>query len=112
VFPSAVGTPQSQHNVRRTWRTILRAASVDETVRIHDLRHTFVSRLIESGADPRTAADLAGHADPRMTLSVYTHTRAEKRKEALLRAASPMDALLDRPRASPTQEAEPDAEAS
>ena len=87
VFPSAVGGMLSQHNVRRVWRQILAAASLPTEIRIHDLRHTFVSRLIEAGADPRTAADLAGHSDPRMTLSVYTHSRAEQRKAALLASA-------------------------
>lgn len=87
VFPSTVGGMLSQHNVRRVWRQILTAAGLPIETRIHDLRHTFVSRLIEVGADPRTAADLAGHSDPRMTLSVYTHSRAEQRKAALLASA-------------------------
>ncbi|WP_272976890.1 tyrosine-type recombinase/integrase [Deinococcus geothermalis] len=87
VFPSAVGGMLSQHNVRRVWRQVLRAANVPAETRIHDLRGAFLSRLIESGADPRTAADLAGHSDPRMTLSVYTHSRAEQRKAALLASA-------------------------
>ncbi|SMB93401.1 tyrosine-type recombinase/integrase [Deinococcus hopiensis] len=87
VFPSTVGGMLSQHNVRRVWRQILTAAKLPTETRIHDLRHTFVSRLIEAGADPRTAADLAGHSDPRMTLSVYTHSRAEQRKAALLASA-------------------------
>lgn len=84
VFPSAVGGMLSQHNVRRVWKRILEAAEMPGETRIHDLRGAFLSRLIESGADPRTAADLAGHSDPRMTLKVYTYSRAERRKEALL----------------------------
>ncbi|EYB68831.1 hypothetical protein DEIPH_ctg017orf0206 [Deinococcus phoenicis] len=95
VFPNRMGGMLSQHNVRRVWRQALAAAEVSETTRIHDLRHTFVSRLIEGGADPRTAADLAGHADPRMTLSVYTHTRAEKRKATLLASMTHLDELLE-----------------
>ncbi|PYE51826.1 hypothetical protein DES52_11426 [Deinococcus yavapaiensis KR-236] len=50
---------------------------METTYRIHDLRHTFVTRLIEAGADPKTTADLV-----RLTLSPYT--RAETRKRTLL----------------------------
>lgn len=84
VFPSATGGMLSQHNVRRVWKRILEKAQMPQETRIHDLRGAFLSRLIESGADPRTAADLAGHSDPRMTLKVYAYSRAERRKEALL----------------------------
>ncbi|WP_041230675.1 tyrosine-type recombinase/integrase [Deinococcus peraridilitoris] len=92
--PKPAGTPQSQHNVRRDWRAILRKAKLDETYRIHDLRHTFLCRLIEDGVDPRTAADVAGHSDPRITLARYAYSRAEKRKSALLGVANPLRALL------------------
>ena len=95
VFPSTRGNPMIQRNVRDGWKKILLAAGVDKPYRVHDLRHTFISRLIESGADPKTAADLAGHSDPRMTLSVYTHTRDETRKRALMAASASLGGLLD-----------------
>lgn len=84
VFPANTGGMLSQHNVRRVWKRILEKADMPQETRIHDLRSAFLSRLIESGADPRTTADLAGHSDPRMTLKVYAYSRAEKRKAALL----------------------------
>lgn len=87
VFPSTTGGMLSQHNVRRVWHQALTRAGLPLKARIHDLRGAFLSRLIESGADPRTAADLAGHSDPRMTLRVYAYSRAERRKEALLASA-------------------------
>lgn len=87
VFANVQGGMLSQHNVRRIWKGILSKAQMPSETRIHDLRGAFLSRLIESGADPRTAADLAGHSDPRMTLRVYAYSRAERRKEALLTSA-------------------------
>lgn len=97
MFPSKHGNPMIQRHVREGWTKILAAAKVETPYRIHDLRHTFVSRLIESGADPKTASDLAGHTDPRMTLGLYTHTRDEQRKRALLTASTSLDALLVNP---------------
>ncbi len=39
----------------------------------HALRHTFVTRLVKSGVNTKTAQILARHSDPRLTLGVYSH---------------------------------------
>lgn len=39
----------------------------------HQLRHTYITRLIESGMDVKKVQYLAGHDDVRMTLNVYSH---------------------------------------
>lgn len=44
-------------------------------VDIHALRHTFVSRLDQTGATTKGAQDLARHSDPRLTFGVYAHTQ-------------------------------------
>ena len=41
----------------------------------HCLRHTFVTALIRSGASIKVVQALARHADPAMTLGVYTHVQ-------------------------------------
>lgn len=102
VFPNKKGGMLSQHNVRRIWRGILADADAPPA-RIHDLRSAFLSRLIETGADPRTAADLAGHSDPRMTLRVYAYSRAERRKEALLASSVNILPALNTPIDTPTE---------
>jgi integrase len=58
----------------------------------HALRHTFASLLFEAGATvPYVMAQL-GHADPKVTLSIYAHVLRRKgdtgdRLDALVRAA-------------------------
>ena len=47
--------------------------TIDFQVTPHILRHTYISNLILSGADPKTVQYLAGHADSRITLNIYTH---------------------------------------
>ena len=42
-------------------------------VRFHDLRHTCASLLIDAGASVVLVASRLGHADPSMTLRVYSH---------------------------------------
>ena len=41
----------------------------------HGLRHTFVSHLVQSGTPIKVVQALARHADPAMTLGVYTHVQ-------------------------------------
>lgn len=38
----------------------------------HLLRHTFVTNLVRSGVDPKTASELARHSDISTTLNIYT----------------------------------------
>jgi integrase len=41
--------------------------------RFHDLRHYTATELFRAGHHARTVADRLGHADPSVTLKVYTH---------------------------------------
>lgn len=49
----------------------------------HKLRHTAISQLLINGADVRTVAEIAGHANATMTLTVYAHSDAETQRKAL-----------------------------
>jgi integrase len=42
-------------------------------IRVHDLRHSHVTHLLQNGVDVNTVAARVGHADPGMTLRVYGH---------------------------------------
>ena len=42
-------------------------------IRIHDLRHTCASILIQGGANPKMVQEWLGHQDIRITLNTYTH---------------------------------------
>ena len=39
----------------------------------HMLRHTFATRLIENGADPKSVSLILGHANVAFTLKKYVH---------------------------------------
>ena len=47
-----------------------------------DLRHTFSTLAIQSGIDPKTVAEILGHASAEFSLDVYTHVTAGMKKEA------------------------------
>lgn len=80
VIPDANGG--ARRDTRKWFRLALREANV-RNFHWHDLRHTFASRLVMSGADLRAVQELLGHASLAMTEKYSHHS-----KEHLQRAVS------------------------
>jgi len=73
VFPNGAGNPENHGNLlNRGFYPALRRAGLRK-IRFHDLRHTYVSLLIASGVDVKTASILAGHSSIKITLDIYGH---------------------------------------
>jgi integrase len=87
VFGSMRGTPLQPSNLRqRVWNPALRFAGLEgEGYRLHDLRHTCVSRLVAAGADIKLVQAVAGHANPLITLKRYSHLLDTRVTEAATR---------------------------
>lgn len=78
------GNPPDYHNWRRrVWLPALKAAKLTD-IRIHDLRHTFASWLIQDGVPLEEVGRLLGHISP-LTTRIYAHL-AESPKEQILAA--------------------------
>ena len=59
----------------------------DEKVTPHVLRHTYATRCFEAGMDIKEVQHLLGHADPTVTLKIYTHYCEQSRQEATFSSA-------------------------
>lgn len=91
VFASNVGTELDAANVRRAFRRVAKAASLNPgewTPR--ELRHSFVSLLSNDGVSIEDIADLCGHAGTRVTEAVYRH----QLRPVLLNGATAMDRIF------------------
>ena len=73
VFSHLKGNPIQNFN--RAWWATLREAGIED-FHFHDLRHTFCSNLIVSGAGLKDAKELIGHKDISMT-DRYSHLTIE-----------------------------------
>ena len=49
----------------------------------HALRHTYISRVVESGASVKVCQELARHSTPLLTIGRYSHTRLHDLTSAL-----------------------------
>jgi integrase len=85
LFPSpATGKPYT--TITRAWYVIRRKAELPPKFRLHDLRHTFASRLVSAGRSLYEVQTLLGHADPR-TSQRYAHLSMARAQEASNAAA-------------------------
>lgn len=62
------------------WRNL--AGELGLKVRLHDLRHTFASRLVQAGASIKAVQELLGHATLQMTMR-YAHLAPENLRDTV-----------------------------
>ncbi len=89
LFTNARGTAAlSEYQMYRAIRKAAVAArvpygrKVEGGFTLHDNRHTAVTRMLQSGEDVATVADVVGHSKKTMTLR-YAHSTLESRRRAV-----------------------------
>lgn len=98
VFTSNNATPVTPGDLNRTINTILKHHNeYEETIAreqgrepiiirhfsVHNIRHTFASRLCESTTDFKAIQEIMGHEDVRTTLNIYADATAENKRAAI-----------------------------
>jgi integrase len=74
IFKSPDGYAVRYNNFRRrVWLPALEASGIPQTFKIHDLRHTAVSWLIQNNCNISLLSTMLGHADSSTTLRSYAH---------------------------------------
>ena len=82
VFPNSNGGIYSASAFTALWSALDRRAGFH--THPHQLRHTYATKLFESGLDLKQVQYVMGHADPETTLKVYTHYRQSLRNESTI----------------------------
>ncbi len=79
LFVSPRGRRLAPRSVQRRIHGLYRGAGITGQ-RVHSLRHTFATHLMDAGADLRAVQELLGHASL-ATTQVYTHTGVQRLKD-------------------------------
>ncbi|MEX5713693.1 site-specific integrase [Parafrankia sp. FMc6] len=82
VFTTHVGTPVAPDNLHRSWKPLAARVGLDG-VRLHDLRHTCVTLLLDAGVPPHIVRDIAGHSAIDVTMTIYAHVSLDEKRAAL-----------------------------
>jgi integrase len=82
VFPNAQDRPLRADKLLLEFQQVCCTAGLPPK-RLHDLRHTFATRLYRADVHPRTAQKLLGHSRIEMTMDLYTGAVTEALRSAV-----------------------------
>lgn len=69
-------------DIKKSWSDIKRRANLPEVTRLHDLRHTFASLLINHGRSLYEVQRILRHSDPKVTQR-YSHLNSSTLRDAI-----------------------------
>lgn len=96
IFCNRFGDPLSPHNINRAIDRICRDYNIVESdnaerehrdplllphFSVHNLRHTFCTRMCENETNIKVIQEIMGHADAETTMNIYNEATKEQKKE-------------------------------
>lgn len=89
VFPSDTGRYISNKVLQQRFYRLCDKAELPR-IRVHDLRHTSATLLLQAGVHPKIVSERLGHSNIGITLDLYSHVTPKMDQEA----ASKLDDLM------------------
>ena len=84
IFPNTLGKPMSLKHMYLEFKSMLKENGLPN-IRFHDLRHTSLSFLLDSGMPVNTVQQRAGHSKASVTTDTYGHSMGHSEDEAAAR---------------------------
>lgn len=81
LFHNGYGLSYTPNNATNTWEKIIKRHEL-KRIRLHDLRHTMITYLLNSGESPFNVSKRAGHANSKITTDTYGHVDERGGKSA------------------------------
>jgi integrase len=82
VFCTGNGRPINPNNLYRTFETIMARAGVPR-IRLHDLRPTHATLLLQAGMPIKAVSERLGHSKTSVTLDTYAHVLPDMQDRAI-----------------------------
>lgn len=89
MFATSKGTVTLPNNFRRTFKGLIKKTGLPY-IRLHDLRHTYITLARDAGIDAETVAHRVGQ-DVRVTMSIYSQVTEQRQRKAAVN----LDDLLE-----------------
>ena len=89
IVCTSKGTPINPNNVSRSFSALLQRTGLPR-IRVHDLRHTAATLLLQADIPAKVVSERLGHTKISTTLDLYSHVLPDMQD----RAAEAMDRLL------------------
>ena len=70
------------HQYYLRYKTFMRKLGL-ENYTFHALRHTFATRCMDNGFDPKSLSEILGHANVSTTLALYVHPTLEQKRRQM-----------------------------
>lgn len=74
---------QPVKSLKKSFNTAKKKGGITRRLRLYDLRHSAITKMLFGGADLKSVSEIAGHARPDITSRVYQHTNYTSRKQAI-----------------------------
>ncbi len=94
VFTRYTGENVARNTLYMNFKRCLAAAGLPETVRFHDLRHSYAVFALESGDNIKEIQAALGHFSSAFTVNTYAHVSENARKESAARQQEAINGLL------------------
>lgn len=85
IFLTKEGLPTLDAVYNRSLAAIKRRMNYNKQLSCHVLRHTFATRCIECGINPKTLQLWLGHSDVSLTMNRYVHVTFEESEKEMLK---------------------------
>lgn len=72
VIERGDGEPFPPDSLSRDWYGLVRRIGLP-SLRLHDLRHAYATRLLEAGVHPKVVSEALGHSSVAFTMDTYQH---------------------------------------
>ena len=89
VFGRPDGSPRGPSTLTLAFRRLTRRLGFTG-VRLHDLRHTHATLMMEQGVNPKVVSERLGHASVVITLDTYSHVLPNMQEEAVAKFEAAM----------------------